>query len=688
MVTSVLTPQEGRREFGPCVVEWTGEELVLANALIERRWRVANGLLTAISLRDRVAGREWLARPAEQPAPTPEVALPDEPRSVRVTAGYGAAGPTESPSLVVEVAASGPAPTLRYRLQLFPEAPGITVQLVWGAGRSDRSDRSDLSDRPEAPSEEAPQATGQEGAPAAAGTAALDLLEGLVLAPAHLRLVQVVLVDQTDIHNELLFENEWLLHPNEARVEVAGSLFAIEDVLSGDGLLFLKRAPLPHARPVKTAADLRVHGSNRVVQFLGHGAGPAGGAGYPYVVLTYQGGAPGRTAALQAYQRQVRAYQPGRDGLLLSNTWGDRSQDSRVCEEFMLREVEAGARMGVDVIQIDDGWQKGKTIGSTQPGGVWEGFWKANPEFWQPHPERFPNGLAPVVAAARERGMQFGLWFAPDSSDDFAHWEHDAARILDLHRTHGIRYFKIDSVKMESKAAEENLRRFFDRLLEETQGEITFDLDVTAAIRPGYFGRMDVGPLFIENRYTEWRRYWPHQTLRNLWKLARYVDPLRLRMEFLNHTRNTDLYGDDPLAPAAYPPATLFAITMFANPLGWFEVSNLPATYQAEVAALVAVWKQHRERIFSGHIHPIGETPDGTSWTGFLSLRESGDEGYLLLFREVNDRPAFTTRLPLLPEDPYDVERLAGEGSARLVGGVLDAGIPGQRQFLFARFGR
>jgi len=30
------------------------------------------------------------------------------------------------------------------------------------------------------------------------------------------------------------------------------------------------------------------------------------------------------------------------------------------------------------------------------------------------------------------------------------------------------------------------------------------------------------------------------------------VDPLRLRMEFLNNARNADLYGDDPLAPAHY----------------------------------------------------------------------------------------------------------------------------------------
>ena len=56
-------------------------------------------------------------------------------------------------------------------------------------------------------------------------------------------------------------------------------------------------------------------------------------------------------------------------------------------------------------------------------------------------------------------------------------------------------------------------------MLQESGGRVVFDLDVTAEIRPGYFGVPDVGPIFIENRYTDFHRYWPHQgTLRNLRK--------------------------------------------------------------------------------------------------------------------------------------------------------------------------
>ena len=103
--------------------------------------------------------------------------------------------------------------------------------------------------------------------------------------------------------------------------------------------------------------------------------------------------------------------------------------------------------------------------------------------------------------------MQFGLWFAPDSTIDFANWEKDAELLLQLHRELGINYFKLDAIKMHTTRGEGNLHAFFDTVLRESQGRITLDLDVTAEVRPGYFSRTDTGPIFGENRYTNWRSY-------------------------------------------------------------------------------------------------------------------------------------------------------------------------------------
>ena len=665
---SVAMAAEGRTEFKSCYARWSENELVIGNAHVERKWNLRNGLLTATALDDRDAHIQWLAKPGNRPAPYPACAVPAETRSVAVTARSGKLGPVEEESLVVELNAQGQ-PTLHYRFQVFPAASGIGIQFSADGGTEGLAG-------PQTKAAEA--ATGIE-LPARAGAVkdTGDSLEDLLLAPQHLRFTQVTLLDQTDVHNELVFEREWLLMTNEAPLKLQGNVFFVEDVLTGSGLIFLKQAPLPEARPVKSEWDALVMAGPRRIRF--------GGQGYPFVLLVYSGGRNGRIAALQTYQRQLRAYDPHRDGMFVSNTWGDRSRDARLNRAFMQREIEVGARLGVDVVQIDDGWQQGRTANSSRGKGVWNGYWAADPNFWQPNAARFPDGLAPVVAAARRQHMKFGLWYGPDSSNDVANWQRDADRILELHRREGIDYFKIDSVKALTPASARNLRRFFDRVLQQSAGKVVFDLDVTAEIRPGYFGAPDVGPIFVENRYSDFHRYWPHQTLRNLWKLAQYVDPLRLRIEFLNNTRNTDLYPHDPLAPSQYTPDCLFAITMFANPLGWCEVSNLPEDYVARVSKLVAVWKAERPRLFAGHTIPIGAAPDGTTWTGLASVAADRRSGYLLLFRELHPEADWTTPLTLFAAGAYRVTPLAGEGSAELTSGRLSVHIPRALQYLWVR---
>ena len=217
------------------------------------------------------------------------------------------------------------------------------------------------------------------------------------------------------------------------------------------------------------------------------------------------------------------------------------------------------------------------------------------------------------------------------------------------------------------------------------QGAVVFDLDVTAEIRPGYFGAPRVGPIFVENRYTDFHRYWPHQTLRNLWMLSQYVDPLRLRIELLNNTRNSQLYRDDPLAPSRYRPDCLFAIAMFANPLGWFEVSNLPEDYVAKVSKLAATWKRERSRLFAGHTLPIGSPPDGISWTGFASIADDRRGGYLLLFRELNHSAQWQVDLSPFAPAGCHVEVLGGRGTADVASGKLTARIEEPLDYLWIK---
>jgi alpha-galactosidase len=659
----------GTVQFKSCYARWSDNELVLGNSHFERTWRIKDGQLTATSFRNLQTGTEWIRQTATNPAP----ATPDwhaaAAGGISIAARSGRLCVTEEESLQVLVTAKENT-NLVCRFRIFPAASGVETFF----------DANGDTATPESASASKSSATSADGVEADAGKlaeGASDSLENLLLSPQHLRLLQVNLMDQTDNHNELVQENEWMLL-NERDLELPGNLFVLENPTTGEGLVFVKFAPLPHSRPVKSAFDCQVNARERQVRFTGQG--------YPFTLLAYSGGSAGCTAVLQDFQRQLRRYQPDRDGLFLSNTWGDRSRDARVTGQFLLKEIEAGARLGVDVIQIDDGWQNGRTANSANPtNGAWESFWSDNADFWQPNAQRFPHGLIPVAKEVRAHGMKFGLWFGPDSAGGCTNWNRDAERLLQLHRKEGVNYFKLDSVKLTSTTAVKNFRSMVDRLLAESDGNITVDLDVTAGTRPGYFGIPQCGPVFVENRYTDWQNYWPHLTLRNLWKLSHYIDPVRLRMEFLNNTRNTQLYGDDPLAPARYSPDTLFATVMFASPLGWFEVSNLPEDYQRSVGDLVKIWKQERTKLFSGHILPIGEAPDGKCWTGFASVSKDAKSGYVLIFREQNPSTEWSLDLKMFSGGSKHITKLAGQGGALVSGGRLHARISVPLQYLWLR---
>jgi alpha-galactosidase len=668
LASASASPSEGNANFKSCYASWKGDELVAGNSHFLRKWIIRDGWLVPVSFRNLDTGTEWL-RPPQAGKSASSAGTPAGDGISITASGRRFLKPSEECLRVVVSRDHG---ALLHRIDIFPDVRGamelFSSSSTRHAGQGDQKKNS------------RPEVDGTDDAERAAIGDDSDDSETLLLSPRHLRLTQVIFRDQTDAHNELVQEAEWMLL-NEHNLKLEGNLFSIEDPVSREGLVLLKIAPLHHARPVKCDHDLVVEAEQRKFVFTG--------GGYSCVLLAYSGGCAGRTLALQDFQRQLRRYAPERDGLFLSNTWGDRARDAHLNEGFMLKEIDAAAKLGVDAVQIDDGWQKGRSANSATPNKkAWGTFWSQDKDFWKPDPERFPNGLEPLRKAACESGMKLGLWFGPDSSDQYSNWNRDATLLLKLHRESGIDCFKLDSYALRSTEATSNFRRMLDRLMDESAGSIGLDLDSTAGIRYGYFGAPDCGTVFVENRYTDtdWNKYWPHLTLRNLWQLSRYVDPMRLRMEFLNNRRNAEKYGDDPLAPARYAPDTLFATVMFSNPLGWFEVSKLPEEYCQSVKALVSLWKKERANLFAGRILPIGNLPDGLSWTGFASVPRTSGPGYLLFFRELNTDPEWSLNMnTLFSVDKQRVTRLSGKGTATVSGNTLTIHIPEKLNYLWLR---
>jgi alpha-galactosidase len=284
--------------------------------------------------------------------------------------------------------------------------------------------------------------------------------------------------------------------------------------------------------------------------------------------------------------------------------------------------------------------------------------------------------------------MDFGLWFGPDSSNDAANWRKDAERLLSYYRDAGVRYFKIDSMKSFSPLALANQRAMFDMILAGSSSNVVFDLDVTAEIRPGYFGLPDIGTLFVENRYAKNCSWWPHQTLRNLWSLSEVVDPVRLRMEFLDPKQHAGLYAErfpgSPLRPELWKGDAVFATVMLSSPLAWMEMQGLHPETVAEMAPVISIWKRERDRMHTGFTYPVGSKPDGFCWSGFATAAADGCGGYVLLFRQCAERKSFGLDL-----SPYfraaSLEVLSGGGTARLKDGGLQVEIPEKLGYLWLK---
>lgn len=479
-----------------------------------------------------------------------------------------------------------------------------------------------------------------------------DYQDAFPLAPVHCKWKSVSFVDRTDDYDNLAHTDHGIISRRESRY-VKGNLLFVEDTLDQEGLILVKEGPTPLAYQGTMKSDFYMKGNNIFTTGWGFGAEEMGETdvltAYGSSVILWEGGEEEAGQALHEYHEAVHVFQPQKDAFIMSNTWGDQSCDGRIGEQFLMEELKAASRLGVTLYQIDDGWQKGTTSNSVNPGGVWgSGYYDADPDFWTVNPVRLPNGLEPIAELAHSLGVRLGLWFSPDSTDNFKNWQRDVETLVELHQKYGIAAFKMDGVKFTSKIGEEHLTCLLREVLQKTKGQVFFNMDVTAETRSGYFGRIHYGTLFVENRFTgvfgAWPNYYPYRTLRNLWMLAAYFPSRRLQMEFLNVAHNRELYEDDILAPACGGLEYSFAVTLCANPLAWMELTGLSEEGKEILAGLLKKYRTFQEDLLRCRIVPIGEEPDGVAWSGFQAMGPDGT-GYLQIIRELNEKESHRFRL-------------------------------------------
>lgn len=659
-----------RETFRDCTVQWTDSSLTLENSRIRRIFSRKDGHLLTRSLTDKSRPQTWRID-----NPTPDDAYPSltsQPGSSEIKTTPQPADNLSPAYLRVEVTANYAGMQIKKVFRLYPETPAIAMDIYFkasgtaksGTGRS-RSGVPDASVQPvKAEDMSTPNDGTKEGSQTKAPT--LPTTDHLRLPGRHWRFTAVKFTDATDGNNTLVQSAEVLGYRNLATL--SGNLLFADDQVRGGGFFLLKESPAPPAQVAYPGFDFQA--GLEEVKVVGAGFEEKDlhpdewTRGYGVVLGVYGAGELARLQALRHYQKQIRRHLPERDEMIVMNTWGDRNRDASVGEAFLMKELHAGARLGVTYLQIDDGWQQGISKNSASTSGrLWDEWDAAS---WQPNAQRFPNGLAPVVAEAKKLGIRLGLWFHPSNANSYARWETDADVVIGLYRQFGIATFKVDGIQMPDKLAEINLRKFFDKVVAATDGNVVFNVDATAGKRMGYHFMNQYGNIFLENRYTDFTNYYPYWTLRNLWMLSRYVPAENLQIEFLNKWRNAAKYpADDPYAPDKVPFDYTFAIAMMGQPLAWFEASGLPPEAFA-IAPLIASYRKIQADLHTGDILPIGGEPSGHGWTGFQSIKNSNgkQEGYLLVFRELNQQSEARLDTWLPPRQNVELTSVLGQGKS------------------------
>lgn len=366
--------------------------------------------------------------------------------------------------------------------------------------------------------------------------------------------------------------------------------------------------------------------------------------------LAWSGGDLDRETAFKTFDRLRYPIDPERDVYIQANTWGSTgsSRDARRAagEDSVMQELATGAQIGIDVVQIDDGWQ-------VPPGHE---TWEPGDNGWHPHPASYPHGWAGIRARAAELGIRLGLWAA--------------AELISLGELKanfgegGFVQYKLDFADLSSRSRIDALMRKVRDFIAWTNHRVRVNWDVTEnPPRYGFFFAREYGSIYLENRKPARPLsvvYRPHTVLRDLWQVARYLNIHRFQCPI----QNVDLVDPERSDARLHSHSYATAIALMGIPLFFQETKHYSAAARAEIGALLKVYKAHRMSMFQGIVHPIGAKPDNASWTGFQCHLPDANQGYLLVFRErCNASARHALELRGLPPGRLDLADLVTSGT-------------------------
>jgi hypothetical protein len=331
--------------------------------------------------------------------------------------------------------------------------------------------------------------------------------------------------------------------------------------------------------------------------------------------IVWTDGNDGMQLALKQFDRARYPAFPERDLFILSNTWGPANPGGAQFteEDFLMKEIPALAKLGIDVMQIDDGWQKsggGPDARSFLP--------------------KYKNGWNDIKAEADKYGLRFGLWVTAQLSTT----EEMNKNLDEL----GFISWKADFDHLANRNDyEARIKKYRDVLKHswmKTQFTLCPEYDDP---RYGWYYCKEYGSIYFQNIQESLPAHLtmvPYQVLRQHWLMAKYFNSNKLQVMLQNPKRTNPERSDAPQHSHSY----CFAMGVPFIPCFFQSAQYLDPQGQTELKNFIVQYKKHREAIFNCYTFPIGDKPDNQSWSGFQMVNETDKtNNYLLLFRELHN---------------------------------------------------
>ncbi len=609
-----------KEQYKSAKASYENETLVVSTGRMTRTWQVTDAGLKTVCVRDETSGTQWQMM---QTAPACDWEVPGVDESGHCNCRIESVQMREdddegftSPHLAVDMGLyyPGTAMRLRYAIWAWPDAPGIRTQHWIRPGVTGRTRYL--------------QSTG--------------MAESLAVNMEDAKLQAAGYYNHTQGRNK----------PGDDLLKEWKSEAAINDVLTVDwaslasvigdqaALTIVKES---HKCVNQTGCDTGEFRFDPCRGLVSTGWGVAGACLNPleyhpawahWCVLSE----PEDFAiqnAVKTIDRLRFATDIERDMYIISNTWGSRgapkglssenygrgSRDAAK-EDNVLREIEAAADLGVDIVQIDDGWQEAEDDCG--------GWIPSHDNGWHPHPTMYPEGWKTVREAAKAKDVKLGLWGA-------AQWI-SLDEMLENYREGGFVQWKLDFADLPEYALVRELVKKMRHFTLETNHQVRMNLDVTEnPPRFGYYFGREFGCCYLENRkpsYPEKVVYVPHLVLRDLWQLSHYCNLQR----FQGTIQNVRMCNPDRSDAHEHSQEYAVAIALASTPLFFMELQTFEQPEREAIKPLLAAYRKHRRYIYDCTVHPIGRQPDNSQWTGFQLINHESAWGYLLLFREIKNQ--------------------------------------------------